>query len=89
MTDWFDAPPGPWRSLAACRTVPTAAFFPEGAGPVVVPPEAVAACARCKVRYECLAEVLEWTDEADHGYRASTTAGERRKMRARRRRGAA
>lgn len=77
-----------WRAAAACRSLPTAAFFPTEKGPTVVAPEVEAACRRCPVAAECLDEVLAWTDEADWGWRAGMAAAERRKLRARRRRGA-
>lgn len=75
-----------WHEAAACRGMDPALFFPDAKGPTVV---AAAACRRCEVSGPCLDEVLAWTDEADWGWRASTTAAERRKLRARRRKGAA
>lgn len=78
-----------WHADAACRGMDPALFFPDAKGPTVVAPEVEAACRRCPVKAECLDEVLAWTDEADWGWRAGLTAAERRKLRARRRKGAA
>lgn len=82
-------PSDDWRSRANCRSLPTAAFFPDASGPTVVGPEVEAACRRCPVATECLDEVLAWTDEADHGIRALTTPLERRLIRQKQRRGGA
>lgn len=38
-----------WRSRAACRSIPTRLFFPQGLPAL----EAQAACQRCEVRPEC------------------------------------
>jgi hypothetical protein len=70
---------GPSRELDDRRrlqgVLPTAAFY--GSEPTV---EAIAACASCPVRVECLDEELERRPPLDEiqGYRAGLTAEERR-----------
>lgn len=76
-----------WRSLAACAGMDTRAFFPPGHESVA--PDVEAACRRCPVRADCLADALSYTDADDQGYRALTYARHRRTIRERRRRGAA
>lgn len=76
-----------WRDLAACVGMDTRAFFPPGHESVA--PECEAACRRCEVRVECLADALSYSEADDHGYRALTYPRHRRTIRERRRRGAA
>lgn len=67
-----------WRDRAACRTVPTAVFFPEhfqgDVGPTGDTDIAKAVCASCPVQAECEA------DQAgeQYGVRFKTTARERK-----------
>jgi WhiB family redox-sensing transcriptional regulator len=62
-----------WRNDAACRGTDPAVFFPERA---TSPEPALAICARCPVRAECL-------DAADDdGIWGGTTAVERKPRRA-------
>jgi len=65
-----------WRDEAACKSVPTEAFFPEEGG---VPTTLAKLCAGCPVRSECLDfAVSDWTI---YGIWAGTDEKERRKMR--------
>lgn len=76
-----------WRMDAACRgTVPVNDFYVDRGG--IVPPHVVAVCARCPaaVHRACLEDALATSDNADQGFRAGTSAKERRKIRQRRRR---
>lgn len=62
MTDVLD-----WRALAACRGVDPELFYPVGddwTGPANErrAREALAVCAGCPVRTECLADALERGD---------------------------
>jgi WhiB family transcriptional regulator, redox-sensing transcriptional regulator len=43
-----------WRARAACRTTPTAAFFPRRCSGIARQAAARAICADCPVRAECL-----------------------------------
>jgi WhiB family redox-sensing transcriptional regulator len=63
-----------WRSRAACRGADPDLFFPLGSNR-----EAIAICAGCPVREDCLDEALE---KGDLGIRGGTTETERRLMRA-------
>lgn len=45
--------PTPWADQAACVGQPTAVFFPRDTGPQAYD-QALAVCARCPVRAECL-----------------------------------
>jgi hypothetical protein len=65
-----------WRSRAECRDLPTEWFFTESGSPHR---EAVAACARCPVRRECLAAALANGDK--HGLWGGTSERERRRIR--------
>jgi WhiB family redox-sensing transcriptional regulator len=51
---------GPWRSAAACRSADPELFFPiSDSGPALnQTAEAIAICATCRVRRECLAFAL-------------------------------
>lgn len=71
--------PRSWRLDAACRTVDTTIFFPdseEKSGP------AVAICATCPVREECLEFAL--ATRQDDGVWGGLTETERRRLRRRR-----
>lgn len=71
--------PRSWREDAACRTLDTAIFFPdteEESGP------AVAVCASCPVREECLEFAL--LTRQDDGIWGGLTETERRRLRRRR-----
>jgi WhiB family redox-sensing transcriptional regulator len=67
-----------WRDRAACRTVPTAVFFPErfpgDPGPAGDKDIAKAVCASCPVKAEC----DEDQRGEQFGVRAGTTARERK-----------
>jgi WhiB family redox-sensing transcriptional regulator len=72
-----------WRHQAACRGADTDLFFPEseaGAGP------ALAICAACPVRDECLEFALT-TNQPD-GVWGGATESQRRRLRRSRRRAA-
>lgn len=79
--------PERWWLSAACRSVVPVNDFYVARG-AEVPPHVVAVCARCPaaVHRACLEDALATSDNADQGYRAGTSAKERRKIRARRRR---
>jgi len=56
-----------WQHAAACRNEDPELFFPVGAAGVEVllqVREAKAVCARCPVAGECLAQAVEFGDEA-------------------------
>jgi WhiB family redox-sensing transcriptional regulator len=77
MTERFDE--ADWRESGACRTVPTAVFFPDTdseAGP------AKAICAVCPVREECLSFAL--ANREEQGVWGGLTETERRRTRRRR-----
>lgn len=85
-------PDTPGWDERGCRGVPTSAFYPIKEDGSQLDPRARAACHACPmgVRYACLEDALAESDNADHGYRAGTSAKTRRNMRrSRRRRGAA
>ncbi len=68
-----------WREDAACRTADTALFFPDSedqAGP------AVAVCAVCPVREECLEFAL--ATRQDDGVWGGMTETDRKRLRRRR-----
>lgn len=77
-TDWS----APWRAAAACADLPMDWFFPDRGDR---PHRALAACAGCPVRVECLAaaEAEELHDRPDctFGIRGGRTATERRNRR--------
>jgi WhiB family redox-sensing transcriptional regulator len=77
----WDDTPQPWRKQAACRGLDPELFFPKrGASNDV----AVAVCASCPVRDECLEYALNHTYE--HGIWGGASERERRRiLRARRR----
>ena len=57
----FDLPdgipaPGPWADLSACRGEPLTLFYPPSGRR---PTEALAICARCPVRVDCLEYAIE------------------------------
>lgn len=71
--------PRSWREDAACRTEDTAVFFPDSedaAGP------ALAICATCPVREECLEFAL--ATRQDDGVWGGLTETQRRRLRRRR-----
>ncbi len=65
-----------WKSDAACRTVDTSIFFPESEAAAA---PALAVCARCPVREQCLDFALE-TRQHD-GIWGGATETERRRLR--------
>ncbi len=65
-----------WKSDAACRTVDTSIFFPENEAAAA---PALAVCARCPVREQCLDFALE-TRQHD-GIWGGATETERRRLR--------
>ncbi len=65
-----------WKSDAACRTVDTSIFFPESETAAA---PALAVCARCPVRDQCLDFALE-TRQHD-GIWGGATETERRRLR--------
>jgi WhiB family redox-sensing transcriptional regulator len=68
---------GPWRSAAACRSADPDLLFPiSDSGPALKQvAEALAICATCRVRCECLAFALR-TGQV-HGIWGGTTEHER------------
>jgi len=77
MTERFDE--SDWRESGACRTAPTALFFPatdDEAGP------AKAICATCPVREPCL--VFALANREEQGVWGGLTETERRRTRRRR-----
>ena len=71
--------PKEWRSLAACRDVDTAVFFPETESEVAA---AKAVCATCPVRDACLDFAL--ITRQDDGVWGGLDENERRRIRRRR-----
>lgn len=63
-----------WHETAACRGMDTSLFFPGFAPPS---PLALAACARCPVRAECVADA----QPGDESIRGGMTAAQRDKAR--------
>lgn len=73
-----------WATRAACRDMDTDLFFPPG--PDSPPdPDAVAACASCPMRSQCLEFALSHPQMAKHGYWGGMTESERESERRRRR----
>ena len=72
-----------WRAKAACRDIDTSWFFPDGdaVGDADVA-AALAVCASCPVRDECLEFAL--TTRQDDGIWGGTTEAERKRIRRRR-----
>lgn len=64
-----------WRKKAECADMPRTSFFPNGRR---AQKEALEACARCRVKAECLAYALK--NEISHGIWGGKTESERRKM---------
>lgn len=76
-----------WIEQAACRGVPVDEFFQDGKGGDSAHPRAVALCAECEVRSECLDDALKLSGAMDlYGYRGGTTPSGRRAIRQERRR---
>src|SRR5688500_4279298 len=71
-----------WRADAACRDLPTALFFPDSESPADASP-ALAVCAVCPVRADCLEFALA-SRQAD-GIWGGATEADRRRIRRRRR----
>ena len=71
--------PKEWRSLAACRDVDTAVFFPEAETELAA---ANAICATCPVRDACLDFAL--ITRQDDGVWGGLDENERRRVRRRR-----
>lgn len=74
----YDMDQEDWRTEAACAEVPDVDFFPvnDDLGEMT---RALAVCAECPVREECLAFAIE-TNQSD-GIWGGTTPGERSKLR--------
>ena len=70
-----------WRARAACRDIDTSWFFPDSEVNADVAP-ALAVCASCPVREECLEFAL--TTRQDDGVWGGTTEAERKRIRRRR-----
>jgi len=71
-----------WRADAACRGMDVDLFYPSTGE--LIPAECVAACARCTVVTECLADACE-TESSENmtiGYRAGMSANARMAYRA-------
>lgn len=81
--------PPAWQDHAACRDMDPALFFPGTgtAGGTIIPPAAVAACAACPVRAECLEFAL--SNHIRHGFWGGASERQRRRMASQRRRAAA
>ncbi|MDP1793625.1 MAG: WhiB family transcriptional regulator [Acidimicrobiales bacterium] len=64
-----------WQHAAACKGIPTRDFFARQPGA-----RAVAACQRCTVAAECLADEARLVTSVDdvHGYRAGMSEAQRR-----------
>ena len=59
-----------WRDHAVCRDLPTAIFYPPEGGRRHTHHQALAACAKCPVREDCLADALSYeTTGTIHGIR--------------------
>lgn len=71
-------PAGDWTLDAACAGISTELFYP---GPGVNPAAALAICATCPVRPECLAEAMATPTIDDHGVWGGTTQVQRRGLR--------
>ncbi len=77
---------GTWHEDAACRGLPTNAFYgepvteDEGDTPIDVA-SLRWLCRGCPVRKECLADALAEAPHNDYGWRAGTTAGVRTRLR--------
>jgi WhiB family transcriptional regulator, redox-sensing transcriptional regulator len=69
------AAPRPWARSAACAGLDPELFFPQRGEPADV---AIAVCAACPVRQECLDHALEHGEH--HGIWGGTSAKERRRM---------
>lgn len=81
-----------WHSLAACRGVGVARFFPVregGHGAAGHKATVTEFCTRCPVRAECLAAGLDQPVHADQGIWGGTSARDRRRIRRQRRERAA
>lgn len=63
----------PWATFAACTTIPGMTFFPQTKREEVT---ALAVCAACPVRLECLSHALETNER--FGIWGGTTERERR-----------
>ena len=63
-----------WRARGACADLAPDLFFPEPGEPA---DEALAACAGCRVRRECLTEAL--TNREAYGVWGGTTEQDRRR----------
>lgn len=76
-----------WIEQAACRGAKVDLFFQDGKKGDSARPEAVAMCAGCPVRSECLNDALKLSGSLDlWGYRGGTTPSGRRAIRQERRR---
>lgn len=64
-----------WRKKAKCAEIPRTSFFPVGRATAK---EALAACAVCVVREECLKYALE--NEIHYGIWGGKTESQRRRM---------
>lgn len=72
-----------WRTRAACRGVDINIFYPPEDDDQCYSKEAIALCARCPVRDECLMNALsgaDGTNKLSYGYWGGTTPEERLAM---------
>lgn len=70
-----------WMDRAACKGMPIDTFFPDRGGKARA---AIAVCATCDVRDDCLAFCLETPAQFDTGVFGGTSPRQRRGMRTRR-----
>lgn len=76
-----------WIERAACRGAPVNLFFQDGKQGDGAHPRAIALCAGCVVRSECLDDALKLSGSLDEwGYRGGATPSARRALRQKRRR---
>ncbi|MHB1475644.1 MAG: WhiB family transcriptional regulator [Dermatophilaceae bacterium] len=76
--DWADGSPGKWRLFAACKNMPTDAWFPVQGNP---PDWVVETCRTCPVRRACAEYAI---GHERLGYWGGLSANERISIRRRR-----
>ena len=73
--DWPRPMPEDWRTEAACRTTDPTVFFDERQGT-----RALAICAACPVRSDCLQDALTLPRNEDQGIRGGMTQRQRHRL---------
>lgn len=70
--------PPPWMDEAACRDADPTDFFPEsGGGATAASRRALAICAECTVKADCLIWAMADTNSAHHGIYAGLLGNQR------------